>query len=76
MQYERHVRKYIAPKIGSFKLKDLKPEHIQQLYNHMVKDGYGLRTIQVTHAVIHRSLVYALKLGLIPRNPDDATSPP
>ena len=76
VQYERHVHKYIVPPIGRHKLKDLKPEHLQRLYNQMVKDGYGLRTVQLTHAVIHCSLVHALKLGLIPRNPDDATNPP
>ena len=76
VQYESHVRMYIVPTLGKFKMKDLKPEHIQRRYNEMVKEGYGLRTVQVTHAVIHRSLVYAVKLGLIPRNPDDATNPP
>lgn len=42
----------------------------------MVKKDYGLRTVQLVHAVLHRSLVHAVKLGIIPRNPDDATTPP
>jgi len=62
--------------LGKFQLRDLKPEHIQQLYNQMVKKERGLRTVQLVHSVLHRALVHAVKLGLISRNPDDATTPP
>jgi len=75
-QYSQVTRQHILPVLGNFQLRDLKPEHIQQLYNQMVKNEYGLRTVQVVHSVIHRSLVHAVKLGSIPRNPDDATTPP
>ncbi len=75
-QYRIVTELYIIPGLGNIKLKDLKPEHIQHRYNEMVRQGKGLRTIQVTHAVIHRALELAVKLGIISRNPDDATSPP
>jgi integrase len=75
-QYSQVTRQHILPVLGNFQLRDLKPEHIQQLYNQMVKNEYGLRTVQVVHSVIHRALVHAVKLGSIPRNPDDATTPP
>jgi len=42
----------------------------------MVSDGIGLRTVQKAHTVIHASLNAAMKLGIIGRNPDDATQPP
>ena len=42
----------------------------------MVKKGYGLRTVQIVHSVLHRALVHGVKLGLLSRNPDDATTPP
>jgi len=75
-QYSQITRQHILPTLGKIQLRDLKPERIQQLYNQMVKKEYGLRTVQLVHSVIHRALVHAVKLGLIPRNPDDATTPP
>jgi len=75
-QYSQITRQHILPVLGKIQLRDLKPEHIQQLYNQMVKKDFGLRTVQLVHSVIHRALVHAVKLGSIPRNPDDATTPP
>ncbi len=55
---------------------DIKPEHIQRRYNQMVTNGIGFRTIQVTHCVLHQAFDQAVKLGMLPRNPTDATKPP
>lgn len=75
-QYNQLVQDHIKPNLGKIKLIDLRPEHIQYHYDKKVKEGVGLRTVQLTHAVIHRSLNHAVKLGVIGRNPDDATTPP
>ncbi len=75
-QYEQVTLQYILPVLGNQPIRDIKPEHIQRLYNNMVKKGYGLRTVQIVHSVLHRAFVHAVKLGLLARNPDDATTPP
>ncbi len=75
-QYNQIVRDYISPELGGIKLSDLRPDQIQRVYDRLIKAGKGLRTVQLVHAVIHRSLNQAIKLGLIGRNPDDATTPP
>jgi integrase len=75
-QYEQIVRDHIAPYLGNRRLMELQPAHIQALYDRKVREGQGLRSVQLTHAVIHRSLNHAVKLGLLGRNPDDATTPP
>ncbi len=75
-QYSQTAQLHILPVLGQLKLRDLKPEKIQQLYNQMVKTGISLRTVQLVHSVLHRCLVHAVKLGVISRNPDDATTPP
>ncbi|NOH14467.1 MAG: site-specific integrase [Chloroflexi bacterium] len=75
-QYKFIVRSYIIPDLGKIRLVDLRPHHIQRLYDRKVKDGLGYRTIQLIHSVLHRALNHALKLGLLSRNPDDATTPP
>ena len=75
-QYHQIVRDYIIPDLGKIKLIELRPHHIQALYDAKVAEGVGLRTVQLTHSIIHTSLNHAVKLGLIGRNPDNATKPP
>lgn len=75
-QYQQIVRDYIIPDLGKIKIIDLRPHHIQALYDNKVGSGVGLRTVQLIHSVLHRTLVHAVKLGLLARNPDDVTTPP
>lgn len=75
-QYKQVSSQHITPILGTKRLRDIKPEHIQRLYNLKIRNGSSPRTVQLIHSVIHRALVHAVKLGLIPRNPDDATTPP
>lgn len=74
--YSQIVRDYIKPKLGMYKLRELSTRRIQGFYNHLVEQGIGLRTIEKNHSIIHASLNYALKYGLIVSNPDTFTDPP
>jgi integrase len=75
-QYQQVTNQHILPNLGKMRLRDVKPEHIQRLYNFLIRNGSSHRTVQLVHSIIHRALVTAVKLGLISRNPDDATTPP
>ena len=75
-QYKQIVRDYISPELGGIKISVLRPDQIQRVYDRLIKVGKGRRTVQLVHAVIHRSLTQAVKLGLMGRNPDNATTPP
>lgn len=75
-QYEQIANQYIAPVIGRIKLRELRPDHIQALYNANLGEGKSTRTILLIHAVLHRSLNQALSWGLIARNPVDGTTHP
>jgi integrase len=75
-QHEQIVRTYIAPHLGTMRLKDLRPEHVQSLYAAHRKAGVGARTIRQVHTTLRRSFEMALKWGLIPRNPCDAVDKP
>lgn len=74
--YQYIVRKYIIPQLGQFKLKDLRPEHIQKLYTDLLKKGLSNRTVRYCHTTLHKALSSALKHGMMVRNPCDATDPP
>jgi len=75
-QYKQIANDYILPSLGRIKIMALRPDQIQRVYDQLLREGKGRRTVQLVHAVIHRSLAQAVKLGLLGRNPDDATSPP
>ncbi|MBX3002849.1 MAG: site-specific integrase [Anaerolineales bacterium] len=75
-QYSQVVNHYVLPELSNVRLSDLRPVRIQQLYDKLIASGKGARTVQMVHAVIHRSLNQAVKLGIISLNPDGATSPP
>src|SRR5918995_6579588 len=66
--YEGQVRRYLVPAIGRIKLRKLTPAHVQHLYREMQDRGLSARTVQYTHAVLHRALKQAKRWGLVNRN--------
>lgn len=74
-QYDQVIRTHINPYIGKLRLKDLRPDHIQKLYN-LKQDQLGAATIRIMHAILHKSLKQALKWGLVSRNSADAVTRP
>jgi len=76
IQYEHIVRGHILPDLSRVKLKDLRPDQIQALYNRKLNSGVSPNTVRLIHAVLHRSLRQALKWGLIPRNPASVVTKP
>lgn len=66
--YRHQVNRYMVPAIGSMKLKKLSAMHVQGMYRSMLDRGLSSRTVQYTHAVLHRALKQAVRWGLLPRN--------
>ena len=62
--------------MGHIKLKDMRPDHVQSLYNTKLESGASNRTVRLIHTVLHIALNQALKIGLIGRNPSDAVIKP
>ena len=75
-QYRQIVTGHIIPILGCIKLKDVRPDHVQSLYNTKLESGTSNRTVRVIHTVLHIALNQALKIGLIGRNPSDAVIKP
>jgi integrase len=74
--YRRQARRYITPAIGRVRLKALTPAHVQGLYREMQDRGLSARTVQYTHAVLHRALKQAVRWNMIPRNICEAVDVP
>lgn len=81
--YESTARVHIVPALGRIKLRGLRPEHLQSLYNEKLKSGAirrdgGLspRTVGYIHTVLHQALRQAVEEGLVPRNVADIARRP
>ena len=70
--YETQVRVHLKPALGAIKLTDIKPHHIQALYNRLRKEEnapLAPKTIKNINGVLHRALDQAVLLGYIKANP-------
>jgi len=75
-QYRQITRDYILPQLGSKELLQLRPDHIQLLYNQHIEAGVSPRTVELVHSVLRGALNHAVRLGLLSRNPTYAVVPP
>ncbi|TPG84283.1 site-specific integrase [Brevibacillus laterosporus] len=73
--YEKRVKRYIIPRIGRIKLKDLKVIHLQKMYTDLLKNGAMYReggispiTIRHIHGLIHKALQNAERWQMVSRN--------
>jgi len=74
--YAKMVNSHIIPALGSIKLIDLKPEHLQRFYAKEIKSGLSTTTVRHFHMILHKALDHALKWGLVTRNVVDAVDSP
>ena len=74
--YWRQLERYVIPALGQIKLTTLTHMHVQGLYRQMQDRGLSARTVQYTHAVLHRALKQAVRWSIIPRNVCEAVDVP
>ncbi len=60
------VKNHLKPEVGKLPLRDLRPEHLQRLYNEKLKT-LSPRRVRYIHTVIHQALKQAVKNGLVAR---------
>ncbi|HZU74088.1 MAG TPA: tyrosine-type recombinase/integrase [Acidimicrobiales bacterium] len=79
--YEWAIRRYVVPKVGALKLKDLRPDHVARMITDLATEPgrYGrprsARTIEVARKVLGMALADAVRWGILSRNPVDAAKP-
>ena len=74
---------HLAPNLGHIPLTQLQPQHIQQYYAHALaegrvdkKGGLSARTVLHIHRILFQALKYAVRQGLLIRNPAALVDPP
>lgn len=66
--YKNYVYNHINPYFKGFKLKNLKPIHIEEFYN-SERQNYKEKTVLQAHRILSRALGDAVKNNLITKNP-------
>lgn len=67
--YRDNYNSYLKGVIGKKKLKDIRPEHIQKIYNDLNKKGYSRNTIELVSVVLSGMYRQAIKNKIIKENP-------
>jgi integrase len=75
-RYRDFVRLHIVPAVGTVALAKLTAQHVQALYARKLDDGLAPATVRQMHAVLHKALQTALRLGLVQRNVADMVDAP
>lgn len=73
--YERQVG-LALPSIGNVRLDQLKPAHLQALYDELEERGLSATSIDKVHRVLRIAFRRAVKLGTILRTPTEVAAPP
>ncbi|HHV58261.1 MAG TPA: site-specific integrase [Firmicutes bacterium] len=74
--YESLIRVHLKPALENILLKDLRPEHLQKLYNDKTATGLSPRRVRLIHTVAHAALKQAVRNQLVARNVAEATTLP
>lgn len=74
--YETALRMHIIPRIGGIPLGKVTAVHVHGLLAKMERDGSSPAARRLVRAIFRSSMMHALRLGLIERNPVELTSAP
>jgi len=67
--YRLSVGRYLSPRIGRLRLRELTPARLTGLYAALAEDGTPSATVKRTHEVLRNALGYAVRAGLMDANP-------
>jgi len=74
--YRGHVRRIVTPRIGSMRLADVRPVHLQRVLDEAIADGAAPRTVLQVHRILHAAFRQAVRWQAIASNPADGVTPP
>ncbi|HVB00526.1 MAG TPA: tyrosine-type recombinase/integrase [Acidimicrobiales bacterium] len=86
--YRRAVEAYAVPNIGTRKLSELSPAHLNALYAQLLRcgrtqvrrdkpeQGLSPKTVRHVHTMLHKALHDAVRWGHLARNPAERADPP
>lgn len=74
--YRAAVENHITPSMGNIRLGRLTPANVDRFYTDKLDAGLSPATVKKLHAILHRALADALRLGYVGRNVCQFVQPP
>lgn len=71
--YESTINLHLKPYLGKREIQSLRPEHVQEIINTLVKEGKAPSTVRKAHTLLHAALDQAIVNGWLLHNPSDKT---
>jgi integrase len=68
VRYEEAVRLHVLPTLARVALAKLTPQQVQHLYTTKLHEGQAPSSVARLHAVLHKALADAERMGLVQRN--------
>lgn len=75
-RYAELMNQHAVPALGKIPLAKLAPQQVQRLYSSKLEAGLSSTTVHHLHAVLHRALAQAMRLGLVARNVSELVDVP
>ena len=67
--YKRNYRLYISPHIGNCYVKEIRAEHLQKLYNDLMREGYSYGVINLCAGILSGMFTQLMRNDIIMKNP-------
>lgn len=67
--YKRNYRLYISPYLGNSYVKEIRAEHLQKLYNDLMRAGYSYGVINLCAGVLSGMFTQLMRNDIIIKNP-------
>lgn len=74
--YRGHIRREVVSRIGSMRLADVRPAHVQRVLDDALEGGRSSRTVTQVHRIMHAAFKQAVRWQSISSNPSDGATPP
>ena len=74
--YEWQLKKYVRDDLGNYRLCEVSPLQIQNLYSKLHREGLSPRVIRYTHSILNNAFGQAIKWRLLTTNPCAAVELP
>jgi integrase len=74
--YRTMIRLHLNPYIGTRRLDQLQPEHLEQTYKQLLDKGLSPASVLRVHRMLHRALKIAMQRDRVARNVSTLVEPP
>ena len=73
--YRGYMRREVVDRIGSLRLADVRPVHLQRVLDEAIASGLSPRSVLQVHRVLHAAFRQAVRWQLISVNPSEGVTP-